>query len=153
MIKIPKKEVVKPNAVVADDDEATSQLLEEILSTMGVNVQCANDGEEAWKLIEKSVPDLVLLDVMMPRLSGWEICKRIKSGPKSEIYLNTRVLMLTGIGEKINDMTSSLFSADAWLDKPFDLEEFQSVVLKLLGKQERKRTAKKEFEGVKKKKK
>jgi hypothetical protein len=77
----------------------------------------------------------VILDVMMPGMSGWEVCRRIKGeasdgGP----FANTGVIMLTGIGENLNDMTSPLFSADAWLNKPFEFTDLDQRVRETLSR-------------------
>jgi DNA-binding response OmpR family regulator len=71
------------------------------------------------------LPDLVVLDVMMPGMSGWEVCRKIRE----DIALaHTGVVMLTGIGENLNQMTSPLYGADAYIDKPFEFEDFDDKV-------------------------
>jgi CheY-like chemotaxis protein len=101
------------------------------LRQKGFDVTEASDGEKAWSFAEGGAFDLVLLDVMMPGMSGWEVCKRIKNTPATR---GTAVVMLTGIGETLNDMTSSLFSADAWLNKPYDFGELERKLREALGK-------------------
>jgi CheY-like chemotaxis protein len=101
------------------------------LRQKGFTVTEASDGEQAWALASSGGFDLVLLDVMMPGMSGWEVCKRIKHTPETR---GTAVVMLTGIGETLNDMTSSLFSADAWLNKPFDFGELERKLREALSK-------------------
>jgi len=66
---------------------------------------------------------------MMPGMSGWEVCKRVKQTAATK---NTAVVMLTGMGETLNDMNSPLFSADAWLDKPFDFSELERKIRETL---------------------
>ena len=101
------------------------------LRQKGFHVTEASDGERAWELAEPGGFDLVLLDVMMPGMSGWEVCKRVKH---SEAGSATAVVMLTGIGETLNDMTSSLFAADAWLNKPYDFAELERKLREALAK-------------------
>ena len=85
----------------------------------------ASDGEEAWRLARAELPDLVVLDVMMPGMSGWEVCRKIRE----DIALaHTGVVMLTGIGENLNQMTSPLYGADAYIDKPFEFDDFDAKV-------------------------
>ena len=85
----------------------------------------ASDGEEAWRLAQQHLPDLVVLDVMMPGMSGWEVCRKIRE----DIALaHTGVVMLTGIGENLNQMTSPLYGADAYIDKPFEFDDFDDKV-------------------------
>ncbi len=118
-------------ALVAEDEPAMLSLNATFLRQKGFDVTEASDGEKAWSFAENGGFDLVLLDVMMPGMSGWEVCKRIKNTPATR---RTAVVMLTGIGETLNDMTSSLFSADAWLNKPYDFGELERKLREALGK-------------------
>jgi len=67
----------------------------------------------------------VVLDVMMPGMSGWEVCRSIRD---DATLGHTRVIMLTGIGERLNEMTSPLYGADAFIDKPFEFEDLDAKV-------------------------
>jgi len=101
------------------------------LRSKGYEVTEASDGEAAWSLALRGNYDLLLLDVMMPGMSGWEVCKRVKQTPATA---GTAVVMLTGMGETLNDMNSPLFAADAWLDKPFDFGELERKLKETLAK-------------------
>ena len=104
------------------------------LKSLGLSVIEAGEGDVAWELAQQHHPDLVLLDVMMPGMSGWEVCKRLK-GPASEgKFSSTGVIMLTGIGENLNDMTSPLFAADAWLNKPFEFTDLDEKIAETLAR-------------------
>ena len=104
------------------------------LKSLGLSVIEASEGDVAWELAQQHRPDLVLLDVMMPGMSGWEVCKRLK-GPAGEgRFTSTGVIMLTGIGENLNDMTSPLFAADAWLNKPFELTDLDAKIAETLAR-------------------
>jgi DNA-binding response OmpR family regulator len=89
----------------------------------------ASDGEEALKLARRERPNLVVLDVMMPGMTGWEVCRAIR---EDESLANTGVIMLTGIGERLNEMTSPLYGADEYLDKPFDFRDLDALVERVL---------------------
>lgn len=115
--------------LVADDDFEILALVAGTAKKLGCRVVEANDGEEALKLAREHVPALVVLDVMMPGMSGWEVCRAIREDDRLE---NTGVIMLTGIGERLNEMTSPLYGADAYLDKPFDLEELRDTMRAVL---------------------
>lgn len=115
--------------LVADDDLEILKLIVRILRGKGVNVLEATDGEEALTLAQKHRPDLMILDVMMPGRTGWEVCRAVREDVNLKAV---RVLMLTGIGERLNEMTSPLYGADAYLDKPFDFGELDTVIDKLL---------------------
>lgn len=115
--------------LVADDDLEILKLIVRILRAKGVNVLEATDGEEALALAKKHHPDLMILDVMMPGRTGWEVCRAVR---EDDGLKDVRVLMLTGIGERLNEMTSPLYGADEYLDKPFDFGVLDTVIDKLL---------------------
>ena len=119
----------RPVILLADDDIEIRRILTRSLSSLNVELVEASDGEEALERIIQHEPDLVILDVMMPTLSGWELCKYIRSKPNLE---KIAVLMLTAIGRTVNEMTSPLYGADAYMDKPFDIQEVLDTVRGLL---------------------
>ncbi len=118
-----------PLVLVAEDEPTMLELLVRHLRTFNqpkLEVIEAPDGDEAWRLAQEQLPDLVVLDVMMPGMSGWDVCRKIREDRAR--FAHTSVLMLTGIGERVNEMTSPLFGADAYIDKPFDFEELDDKV-------------------------
>ena len=119
----------KPTVVIADDDLEILTMVRTLLRRRDVKLVEASDGEEAMRLIRENEPDLVVLDVMMPGMSGWEICKAIR---EDEGLSSTGVIMLTGIGERLNEMTSPLYGADAYLDKPFELTDLDERISEVL---------------------
>lgn len=121
--------VPRATIVYADDDLELTRLVKGFLEDEGYAVTVANDGEEGLETILTELPDLVILDVMMPGLNGWEIAKYIRRKP--ELH-GLRILMLTGIGPALNELTSPLYGADAHLDKPFDFEELLAKVEELI---------------------
>ena len=119
----------KPTVLIADDDLEILTMVRTLLRRRDVKLLEASDGEEAMRLIRENRPDLVVLDVMMPGMSGWEICKSVR---EDEQLQETGVIMLTGIGERLNEMTSPLYGADAHLDKPFELSALDDAVTQVL---------------------
>jgi CheY-like chemotaxis protein len=117
-----------PLVLIADDEPTMLELVARHLKSMNNprhDVIEASDGEQAWRLAREHLPDLVVLDVMMPGMSGWEVCRKIRE----EVALaHTGVVMLTGIGENLNQMTSPLYGADAYVDKPFEFSELDEKV-------------------------
>lgn len=87
------------------------------------------DGNEGGTKAAARKPDLVILDVMMPGMSGWEVCRAIR---EDETLAETGVIMLTGIGERLNEMTSPLYGADDYLDKPFDFGDLDDKIKQVL---------------------
>ena len=121
----------KPTILVADDDIEILALVTRHLRRMDATILEASDGEEALKVARREKPDLVVLDVMMPGMSGWEVCRAIREDASLD---GTGVIMLTGIGERLNEMTSPLYGADDHLDKPFDFDELDKRVEGVLQK-------------------
>jgi DNA-binding response OmpR family regulator len=118
--------------LVADDEPTMLELVARHLRSIEqpkLEVIEASDGDEAWQLARERLPDLVVLDVMMPGMSGWEVCRKIRQDAG---LAHTGVLMLTGIGESLNEATSPLFGADEYIDKPFDFEKLDAKVRSVL---------------------
>lgn len=118
-----------PRILLADDDPDIRAILRAQLGEFDVELMEATNGEEALETILVERPDLVILDVMMPELNGWEICKYVREKDDLE---GVRILMLTAIGQKVNELTSPLYGADAYLDKPFDLDAIEAKVREVL---------------------
>jgi DNA-binding response OmpR family regulator len=121
-----------PLVLVADDEPTMLELVARHLESIEdpkLQIIQASDGEEAWRLAREHLPDLVVLDVMMPGMSGWEVCRKIREDVS---LAHTAVVMLTGIGENLNQMTSPLYGADAHVDKPFEFEDLDSKVKEAL---------------------
>ncbi|WP_437973595.1 response regulator [Sorangium sp. So ce295] len=132
---MPSASTMPPRVLVAEDEPAMLSLVARHLRNLGFSVIEASEGDAAWELAREHQPDLVILDVMMPGMSGWEICKRLKSDTSDgRPFANTGVIMLTGIGENLNEMTSPLFAADAWLNKPFDFTDLDARVRETLAR-------------------
>lgn len=119
----------RPLVLLADDDAEIRMLVRRALANIDCDIIEAEDGEQALENLIIEGPDLVVLDVMMPTLTGWEICKYVRSKPA---LADTKILMLTAVGKTVNELTSPLYGADAYLDKPFDLKEVADEVARLL---------------------
>lgn len=119
----------RPTILIADDDPEIRAILRTFLAEQPYDVLEAVDGEQALETILVERPDVVILDVMMPELNGWEICKYVKE--KDELR-GVGILMLTAIGKTVNELTSPLYGADDYLDKPFDLAVLEEKIRKIL---------------------
>jgi DNA-binding response OmpR family regulator len=119
----------KPVILIADDDPEILTMLGIRLSKKGYQVLEAVDGNQTLSLARKHKPDLVLLDVMMPGKNGWEVAKELRA---DDTFAHVGIVMLTAIGEKVNEMTSPLYGADAYVDKPFDFTELESKIKSVL---------------------
>ena len=103
--------------LVVDDDTNICELLRLYLTKEGYQVTTANDGEEGLEKFNQLKPDMVLLDVMMPRMDGLEVCRRIRK------LGNTPVMMLTAKGETFDKVLGLELGADDYMVKPFDTKE------------------------------
>jgi two-component system sensor histidine kinase/response regulator len=118
-----------PDVLVVDDDPRNRKLLEEYLLGAGYGVRMAHDGRTALQMAEESAPDLVLLDVMMPDLSGLEVCRRLKADPKTRLAQVVLVTALDGTPHKVEGLDTG---ADDYVAKPVRREEFMAKVRSLL---------------------
>ena len=119
-----------PRILVVDDSRDIRDLLSEGLRSAGYDVHTASDGEEALLIAETMPPALVILDIMMPRMSGWELLKALRKHPQLS---QLKVIVLTAIGANIGEATSTLHGADAHFDKPFAFMELLRTVEELVG--------------------
>ena len=103
--------------LIVEDNEELRNFLQRSLEKHYLTLT-ANDGIEAWKLIEKKAPDLVLSDVMMPNMDGFELCKQIKSNFETS---HIPVILLTALSEKVNQLEGLGLGADDYIVKPFDV--------------------------------
>ena len=115
--------------LVVDDDPEILAMLSARLEKRGYRVLTAADGNLALEEARRSRPELMILDVMMPGKTGWEVARALKQDPVTEPI---KVVMLTAIGEQMNEMTSPLYGADAHFDKPFDFTELEAKIAALL---------------------
>jgi DNA-binding response OmpR family regulator len=104
--------------LIADDDLEILRILRRHLET-DYRVLEAHNGSEALELAESHQPACVVLDVMMPERNGWEVARQLRQDKRFD---GVGILMLTAIGESLNEMTSPLYGADDQVDKPFDLD-------------------------------
>jgi DNA-binding response OmpR family regulator len=118
----------KPRILVVDDEKLNVELLEGILSEK-YEVVSAYSGKEALLEVEKNPPDLILLDIMMPGMTGYEVCKELKNNKKT---LHIPILMVTGLTEKTEKIKGLEAGADDFLNKPVDVTELRVRVKSLL---------------------
>ncbi|MGB7990360.1 MAG: response regulator [Candidatus Methylophosphatis roskildensis] len=116
--------------LIVDDEPNIVISLEFLMKREGFEVSIARDGEEALRKVEESVPDLILLDVMMPKKSGFEVCQQLRGNPA---YAGLKIIMLTAKGRD-TEVTKGLdLGADAYMTKPFSTKELAAQVKSLLG--------------------
>ena len=112
--------------LVVDDDQNICELLRLYLVKEGYDICIANDGEAAVAAFEKEKPDLVVLDIMMPGIDGWEVCRRVRAAG------NTPVIMLTAKGETFDKVLGLELGADDYVVKPFEAKELVARIKAVL---------------------
>lgn len=120
---------VSKRILVADDEPNIVVALEFLLRRAGYEVQVARNGEEALQIVERGPPDLVLLDVMMPVRSGYEVCKRIRERPDCG---HVKIIMLTAKGRDLEVNKGLAMGADLYVTKPFSTRDLVDKIKSLL---------------------
>jgi len=127
-----KKEIEQektPVILVVDDNQQNLELLQAYLEDMDCETVSANDGLQALKIVGKNAPDLILLDVMMPKMSGFEVCKRVKNDPKTG---DIPIIMVTALNE-FGDIERGIDSGtDDFISKPVNKLELLTRVKTML---------------------
>jgi DNA-binding response OmpR family regulator len=116
--------------LIADDEPNIVTSLEFLMTKSGYEVAIARNGDEALALVESFAPDLVLLDVMMPRRSGYEVCQRMRERPE---WGHIKIVMLSAKGREAEVSKGLAIGADAYVTKPFSNRELMMQVGGLLG--------------------
>ena len=122
---------MNPKILVADDEPNIVISLEYLLKREGYTVVIARDGQEAVDAIIREQPDLVLLDVMMPKKTGFEVCQEVRAMESLQV---TKILMLTAKGRDTDVAKGLALGADAYMTKPFATRELVQKVAEMLGK-------------------
>jgi DNA-binding response OmpR family regulator len=116
--------------LIADDEPNIVISLEYLLQRDGYRVVVARDGQEALDAIAASPPDLVLLDVMLPRVSGFEVCQTVRENPALAAM---PIVMLTAKGREVEVSKGMALGANAYITKPFSTQELLAQIHALLG--------------------
>ncbi|ASC73110.1 two-component system response regulator [Halomicronema hongdechloris C2206] len=115
--------------LVVEDSLPQREMISELLQTSGLKVMVASDGLEALESIQGHPPDLVVLDIVMPRMNGYEVCRRLKADPLTQ---NVPIVMCSSKGEEFDRYWGMKQGADAYIAKPFQPMELVGTVKQLL---------------------
>ncbi len=116
-------------AIVIDDEKHISDMVRLLLERLGFAVQCAFDGESGLALVKREEPDLLVVDMLLPKLHGLEVCKAIRSSP---VLSRILIVAMTAIYKRLKfRMEAGDVRVDAYVEKPFDVKEFTSVIQRL----------------------
>ncbi len=117
------------DVLVVEDSQTQREAIANILKASGLNVSVAADGREALEKIQQQCPDLVILDVIMPRMNGYELCRKLKSDAKTKHVV---VVMCSVMAEEFDRFWGMKQGADAFLAKPLPPQEFAETIKGML---------------------
>ncbi len=115
--------------LIADDEVDIVETVKFMLEAEGFNVLTAYDGEEALKLSRENIPDIILLDVMMPKINGYKVSRLLKFDKK---FQNIPILMVTARSQEEDKLIGEETGADEYITKPFDIENVINLINKYL---------------------
>ncbi|MBD1905030.1 response regulator transcription factor [Funiculus sociatus GB2-A5] len=115
--------------LLVDDEPGLREAVKEYLQDSGFKVQVASNATDAWQMLQKNVPDLVISDVMMPKVDGYQFLKQLREDPR---FKSLPVVFLTARGMTSDRILGYQAGCDAYLPKPFDPEELEAIVKNLL---------------------
>lgn len=118
-----------PRILIADDNAANRELLEALLAKIDCDIETAVDGQDTLNKVESFQPDLILLDVMMPKLNGFEVCRKLKNDPSRSKIM---ILMVTALSELGDIERAVAAGTDDFLSKPVNSHELQRRVANML---------------------
>lgn len=119
-----------PQKILIVDDEPNIVVpLQFIMEQKGYQVMVAADGDEALATIAKFIPDLILLDIMLPDIDGYEICQKVRENPE---WQNIKVVFLSAMGRDVDIAKGMALAADAFITKPFSISDIVEKVRDLL---------------------
>jgi DNA-binding response OmpR family regulator len=116
--------------LIVDDEPNIVISLEYLMQREGFETAVAGDGEAALEALARAAPDLVILDVMLPGMNGFDVCERIRADPR---WREIRILMLTAKGRETEIARGVRVGADAYVTKPFSTKDLVAQVRRLLG--------------------
>ncbi|HMK50580.1 MAG TPA: response regulator [Thermodesulfovibrionales bacterium] len=122
-----------PKILIVDDDPVIRNLLEQILEPFeehGVELLTADNGVAALEVVRSARPEVIFLDVMMPRMNGFEVCKIVKNDPD---IANCYVVMLTAKGQEVDKQKAKEIGVDCYITKPFNITELVGKVSEVMG--------------------
>ncbi|HKI49704.1 MAG TPA: response regulator, partial [Desulfobacteria bacterium] len=137
--------MTKGKILVVEDNEDLVHMLTYNLSKKGYQTAEALDGMAACRLIDMEKPDLILLDILLPGVDGWQICKIVRNHEKEGIS-EIPIIMLTALGSHEDKLKGIEIGADDYIPKPFSIKEVMCKVDRLMGREMKKRSLNAEIE-------
>ena len=128
------KELIMKKILIADDDKDIRTLVAEILGGEKYKIYFSKNGRETIDSVNENIPDLLILDLMMPEIDGMEVCRRLKQNKSTKKIPIIMLTAKTGVTDKIEGFVTG---ADEYITKPFDPAKLETIVEKVLGRAEK----------------
>jgi DNA-binding response OmpR family regulator len=122
--------------LIVDDEPINLEFFDVMLSRLGFQIEKASDGEEALQKIQETNPDLIILDNIMPRLSGWEVAKKLKQDREFRKYRQTPIIMFSAMDEVKDKIEGFELGVDDYITKPFNFSEVLARIRAVLRNRE-----------------
>jgi len=127
---------LKGNILIVDDEQINLDFFDVMLSKLGFKVNQATDGEEALKKVKEINPDLIILDNIMPKLSGWEVTKKLKREEEFKKYKNIPIIMFSAMDDVKDKIEGLELGVDDYITKPFNFSEVLARIRAVLRNRE-----------------
>jgi two-component system, OmpR family, alkaline phosphatase synthesis response regulator PhoP len=124
------EEAMAKRILIADDEPNIVVSLEFLMKQRGYEIRVASNGAEALEAVGEFRPDLILLDVMMPRVSGYDVCQKVRENPE---WQGIKIIMLSAKGRDVEVTKGIAIGADAYVTKPFSTRDLIAKVGEMLG--------------------
>ncbi len=121
--------MTKPKLLIIEDERSLQEVLTYSLEKEGIAVSVASDGQDGLRRVAAELPDIVILDLMLPLIDGLEVCRQIRSSPRTQA---TRILMLTARSEEVDEIVGFNMGADDYVTKPFKIKPLVHRIKALL---------------------
>lgn len=114
---------MKPKILIVDDEPINLDFFDVMLSKLGFIVEMAEDGEEALEKIQENAPDLIILDNIMPKMSGWQVTRLLKTAPEFEVYKDIPIIMFSAMDDVADKVEGFELGIEDYIIKPFNFSE------------------------------
>lgn len=127
---------MKPKILIVDDEPINLDFFDVMLSKLGFQVEMAEDGEEAIEKIQQDPPDLVILDNIMPKMSGWQVTRLLKTDPKFQIFSDIPIIMFSAMDDVADKVEGFELGIEDYIIKPFNFSEVLARIRAVLRNRE-----------------
>ncbi|MFQ6132677.1 MAG: response regulator transcription factor [Armatimonadota bacterium] len=121
--------MAEADILVVEDELPLALMIQANLARQGYTVRCAHDGKDALDMVEARHPDLMVLDIMLPTVSGWEVLQRLKTDPET---MDIPIIVLTALGEDRDVAKGWGLGSDCYICKPFEINDLLTLVERFL---------------------